>query len=76
VITYSLSGPSILIGSTLRSNTYVKLSLAGAATPGRTIFMNLESHLKLPEGIVVTRISPSALELNLEPQTSSGGIHP
>jgi hypothetical protein len=76
VITYTLTGPSFLIAGMLRSNTEVKLSMAGAVKPGTTVFMHLESHLKLPEGVTVIRISPAALELNLEPgHTPAGGLH-
>lgn len=76
-ITYTLSGPSILVDGALRTNPGVKLSLAGAARPGRTLFMHLESYLKLPDGVSVIRITPSALELNLEPEyPSAGGQHP
>jgi hypothetical protein len=76
-ITYTLSGPSILVDGALRSNTQLKLSMAGAATQGKTAFMHLESYLKLPEGITIIRISPAALELNLVPDyTPAGGQHP
>ena len=74
VISYTLSGSPILINGILRSNTEVKLSMAGAVVPGKTIFLRLESYLKLPEGTAVTRISPAVLELNLESgHTPSGG---
>jgi hypothetical protein len=76
-VTYTLSGPSILIDGLLRSNPEVKLSMAGAATPGTTAFMHLESYLKLPEGVMVIRISPATLELSLEPgHKPAGGQHP
>lgn len=76
-VTFTVAGPSILINGTRRANTEVRLSLAGAVKPGRTVFMHLETHLKLPEGVTVIRISPAALELNLEPGYSpTGGQHP
>jgi len=76
-ITYTLSGPSLLIGGVARSNKEVTLSLTGAARPGRTVFMHFESFLKLPEGVSVRRISPAVIEVNLVPdQTPAGGQHP
>jgi hypothetical protein len=77
VITYTLSGPSILIDGTLRSNTQVQLSMKGAVMPGRTVFMHLESYLKLPEGVAINRVSPASIELNLEPgHPPAGGQYP
>jgi hypothetical protein len=77
LITYTLSGPSILVNGALRSNQQLKLSMAGAAASGSTLFKNLDSHLKLPEGVTVTRISPAVLELHLEARhTPAGGQHP
>jgi len=69
-IDYTLSGPSVLIDGARRSNAAVILSLKGAARPGKTLFMNLESNLRLPEGIKVIRISPATLEIDLEPEHS------
>lgn len=63
-IRFTLSGPSILIDGARRSNAALILSLRGAA-PGRTLFSHLESYLKLPDGISVTRISPASLEIDL-----------
>ena len=63
-IRFTLSGPSILIDGARRSNAVLILNLRGIS-PGRTIFSHLETNLKLPEGINVTRISPAAIEINL-----------
>jgi len=60
----TLSGPSLLIDGARRSNTKVILNLRGAV-PGKTLFSNLETYLKLPDGVRVTRISPATLEINL-----------
>ncbi|KAA0895385.1 hypothetical protein [Oryzomonas rubra] len=61
---FTLTGPSILIDGARRSNSSVILNLRGAK-PGRAIFSHLETNLKLPEGIKVTRISPAVLEIDL-----------
>ena len=63
-IRFTLSGPSILIDGARRSNAVLILNLRGIS-PGKTIFSHLETNLKLPEGINVTRISPAAIEINL-----------
>ena len=60
----TLSGPSLLIDGARRSNTKVILNLRGAV-PGKTLFSNLDTYLKLPDGVRVTRISPATLEINL-----------
>jgi len=59
-----LSGPSLLIDGARRANATVILNLR-SALPGRTLFSHLESYLKLPDGIKVTRISPASLEIDL-----------
>jgi len=64
-IRFILSGPSLLIDGARRSNATVILNLRGAAVPGRTLFSHMESYLKLPDGIRVTRISPATLEIDL-----------
>ncbi|HEX9078247.1 MAG TPA: hypothetical protein VF795_01585 [Desulfuromonadaceae bacterium] len=64
-IRFTLAGPSLLIDGARRSNATVILNLRGAAVPGKTIFSRLESYLKLPEGVKVTRISPASLEIDL-----------
>jgi len=70
-VRFTLSGPSILIDGARRSNTALILNLRGAV-PGRTLFSHLESNLKLPEGVSVTRISPAAVEISLvRTQTSN-----
>lgn len=61
---FTLTGPSLLIDGARRSNSRVILSLRGVR-PGKTLFSHLETFLKLPEGIKVTRISPDALEIDL-----------
>jgi hypothetical protein len=61
---FTLTGPSILIDGARRSNSRVILNLRGAR-PGKVFFAHLETNLKLPEGIKVTRISPAALEIDL-----------
>jgi hypothetical protein len=61
---FTLTGPSILIDGARRSNSRVILSLRGVS-PGKTLFSHLETNLKLPEGIKVTRISPATLEIDL-----------
>lgn len=63
-IRFTLSGPSILIDGVRRSNSVLILNLRGSSA-GKTIFSHLETNLKLPEGISVTRISPAAIEINL-----------
>ena len=64
---FTLAGPSLLIDGARRSNTKVILNLRGAV-PGKTLFSNLESYLKLPDGVRVTRTSPATLEINLARQ--------
>jgi hypothetical protein len=61
---FTLVGPSILIDGARRANSRLILSLRGAK-PGKTLFTHLETDLKLPEGIKVTRISPATLEIEL-----------
>jgi len=72
VIDYTLSGPPLLIDGARRSNPVVMLGMLGAARPGKTIFRNLDSNLKLPEGIKVLRISPAVLEIDLESDQPKG----
>jgi hypothetical protein len=68
---FTLTGPSILIDGARRANSRLILSLRGAK-PGKTLFSHLETNLKLPEGIEVTRISPATLEIDLvREQTNS-----
>ncbi|GFE61419.1 YbbR-like domain-containing protein [Geobacter sp. AOG2] len=62
---FTLTGPSLLIDGARRSNSRVILSLRGIK-PGKTLFSHLETYLKLPEGIKVTRISPAELEIELD----------
>jgi hypothetical protein len=68
---FTLTGPSILVDGARRANSRLILSLRGAM-PGKTLFSHLETNLKLPEGIKVTRISPATLEIELiRKQTNS-----
>ena len=68
---FTLTGPSILIDGARRANSRLILSLRGAK-PGKTLFSHLETYLKLPEGIKVTRTSPATLEIDLlREQTNS-----
>ena len=74
----TLSGPSQLISSVRRSNTALVLNLQ-SANPGKTLFSHLETNLKLPEGINITRISPASLEICLikaETKHHEGDQHP
>jgi hypothetical protein len=61
---FTLTGQSILINGAQHANSRLILSLRGAK-PGKTLFSNLETYLKLPEGIKVTRISPATVEIEL-----------
>jgi len=63
-IHFTLSGPSILVEGARRANTVLILNLRGSSA-GKTTFSHLETNLKLPDGVSVTRISPAALEINL-----------
>ena len=53
-----------MIDGARRANAAVILNLRGAVA-GSTRFSNLESYLKLPDGIKVTRISPATVEIDL-----------
>ena len=73
-ISFTLSGPPIQINKVQHTTREVIVNMAGTVKPGKTVFMHLESHLKLPEGIEVIRVSPAELELNLESgKTPTGG---
>jgi hypothetical protein len=61
---FIVTGPSILTEGARHANSRLILSLRGAK-PGKTLFSHLETNLKLPEGIKVTRISPATLEIEL-----------
>ncbi len=63
-VRFMLTGPSILIDGARRANTTIIINLRGAL-PGKTVFYNMESNLKLPDNIKVTRITPASLEINL-----------
>lgn len=63
-ISFTLSGPSILIDGARRTNAALNINLQGAG-PGITHFTHLETKLKMPEEIKVTRISPAFLEIEL-----------
>lgn len=62
---FTISGPYNMIEGARRSNPSVILSLRGAVAPGKTIFSHIESNLKLPDQVKVTRTSPASLEINL-----------
>jgi len=68
-----LSGPLYSMTAAKRTNEALTLNLEGAVKPGTTAFTHLESHLKLSQGITVTRISPASLEIRLETERSSQG---
>lgn len=73
VVDVTLSGPPLLIDGARRSNPVVSLGLQGATSPGTTIFRNLDSNLKLPEGVRIIRTSPATLEVQLEPDHPTTG---
>jgi len=64
MIHFSLHGSSLLIDGARRSNTTIILNLRNAVD-GKNLYSNLDSYLKLPEGISVTRISPATMEMIL-----------
>jgi len=72
-IDVTLSGPLYSMTVAKRTNEALTLNLEGAVKPGTTAFTHLESHLKLSQGITVTRVSPAALEIHLETERSSQG---
>jgi hypothetical protein len=69
----TLTGPRHMLNRAKRSNQALSLDLENAVKPGTTTFMHLESYLNLPEGITVTRISPTALEIRLEAEHTPQG---
>jgi hypothetical protein len=70
-VRFTLSGPTIMIDGARRANASLILNLRGVG-PGRTLFSHLETDLKLPDGVRVTRISPATLEIDLvRKQTTS-----
>lgn len=69
----TLHGPGAMLRAAKRANQAVVLDLAGAAAPGTTTFDHLETRLRLPEEIRVTRVSPGRLELRLEARQSPQG---
>jgi hypothetical protein len=69
----TLYGPRAMIRTAKRANQAVVLDLSGATAPGTTAFDHLETRLRLPEEIRVTRISPGRLELRLEPELTPQG---
>lgn len=77
VIEVALEGPPARISRTQRSNPAVVLDLNGTTKPGTIAFPHLETHLKLCEGVTVTRVFPSSMEIRLEAEHSqSGENHP
>ncbi len=76
-VSITLYGPPALIRAARRANRALVLDLAGAAAPGTTAYSHLETRLRLPEEIRVTRVSPALLELRLEAEHSpQGDRHP
>ncbi|TLM66406.1 MAG: hypothetical protein FDZ69_06220 [Deltaproteobacteria bacterium] len=65
-VAVSLSGPRALLVHMEPDDLSLPLDLAGLK-PGMTSFRRLEEHLKAPGGVVVTRISPSSIDVRLEP---------
>jgi hypothetical protein len=63
-VRFTLAGPSILMDGVRRSNTSLILNLRGVG-PGRTVFGNLATWLKLSEGVKVTSVSPAAIEIEV-----------
>ena len=63
-VRFTLYGPSLLIDGARRSNPSIILNLRGTV-PGKTIYSHLDSYLKLPEKIRVTRTSPATIEIEL-----------
>ncbi|HEY3306919.1 MAG TPA: CdaR family protein [Desulfuromonadaceae bacterium] len=66
----TLVGPSLLIDGARRSNTAIILNLRGISS-GKTLFSHLETNLKLPDGIRVTRVSPAIIEIDLRKRISN-----
>lgn len=66
----TMEGPRNLVAMAKRTSRMVTLDLAGAASPGTTLFSHLESQLSLPEGIRVLRTSPASLDIRLEAEHS------
>jgi hypothetical protein len=53
-----------MIDGARRANSSLILNLRGTGS-GRTFFSHLETDLKLPDGVKVTRVSPATLEIDL-----------
>lgn len=66
-VRFTLAGPAILIDGVRRANGVLILNMRGTGA-GRTLFSHLDSNLKLPEGIRITRISPVTIEITLAKQ--------
>lgn len=64
-VAVTLSGPRALLVHLAPGELSLPLDLAGLK-PGLTSFKRLEVHLKAPVGLVVTRISPASIDINLE----------
>ena len=64
-VAVTLSGPRALLVHLNPGELSLPLDLAGLQ-PGVTSFKRLETHLKAPSGLVVTRISPASIDISLE----------
>jgi hypothetical protein len=69
-VRFTLAGPSILLDGVRRANVVLILNMRGAG-PGKTLFSHLETNLKLPEGIRMTRTSPATIEIELSRKQSN-----
>ena len=63
-VNFTLYGPSLLIDGARRSNSKIILNMRGTIG-GKTLYSHLDSYLKLPEGVKVTRISPASMEIEI-----------
>ncbi len=59
-----LSGSTALLSRAKRNNRSLNISLSNAVA-GMNSYQHLETHLKLPEGVTVSAIAPSSLDLQL-----------
>lgn len=63
-INVRLKGPKVALMKVRAERTILLLDLKGAGE-GTTGFPGLESKIRLPEGVRITRITPAALEVRL-----------
>ena len=64
-VAVTLSGPRAVLVRLGPDDLSLPLDLSGLK-PGLTSFKRLEENLKSPGGLVVTRISPSSIDIRLE----------